>query len=142
MYSSDIFADYQLSSTGELKEGLRRLNNTDELSIDLSSLISTEIERGSEETSAPIEELGFRVEMMSLSDTDIEFKLEFENPLSVSIGEMPDKLKLKFLEPELFVSRETGQTLDPDSEEISHTIPKQFPSEASYSLAVVAGSSV
>ena len=79
--------------------------------------------------------------MVSLTERYIELKIVFENPLSISIGDLPDKLVMTFVEPELFISKETGKSLALDTV-IRHTIPKQFPSEASYSLAVMAGSTV
>ena len=88
-----------------------------------------------------MEELGFKVEMTSFTDIFTELKMIFDNPLSVSIGELPDRIIITFVEPELFISKETGKSLAPDKV-LNHAIPKQFPSEASYSLAVMAGSTV
>ena len=48
---------------------------------------------------------------------------------------------IKFAEPDLFVSKKTGKTLSPDIS-ITSLIPKQFYSEASYTLAVVAATTV
>ena len=109
--------------------------------IDLASLISARLIRGSEETSAPMEELGFSLSMTKFSSTVVQFKIDFENPLSISIGEKSDILVLKMEQPELFVSQETGKSLASDTTERKE-IPKQFLNIASYKLAVMAGSSV
>ena len=85
--------------------------------------------------------LGFKVELASFTETILYLKFKFDNPLSISIGKKPDTLRLAFVEPDLFISKETGKTLAPGTV-ISNTIPKQFPNEASYSLAVMAGSTV
>ena len=117
-------------------------NNTiNDSQIDLASLISARVIRGSEETSAPMEELGFSLSMTEFSSTVVKFKIYFENPLSISIGEESDILVLKMEQPELFVSQETGKTLASDTTERKE-IPKQFLNVASYKLAVMAGSSV
>ena len=49
--------------------------------------------------------------MMSYSSDNIELKLDFESPLSVSIGSEADKLKISFLRAELFISKESGRTI-------------------------------
>ena len=79
--------------------------------------------------------------MIDLDDQTLSLKFKFENPLSLSIGDKPDILTIEFVEPELFTSKETGKTLPPKSV-ITYAIPKQFPSEASYKIAVLAGSTV
>ena len=61
----------------------------------MASLISAYLIRGSEETSAPVEELSFRLSLKKYSRTVIEFKIDFDNPLSVSIGDKSDILVLK-----------------------------------------------
>ena len=50
-------------------------------------------------------------------------------------------MSIKFVEAELFTSKETGKSLPPETE-IEFTIPKQFPSDSAYQLAVVTGSTV
>ena len=79
--------------------------------------------------------------MVSFTESILELKFIFENPLSISIGKRPDTLVLTFVEPDLFISKETGQTLASGTV-ITKQIPKQFPNEAAYSLAVMAGSTV
>jgi len=97
--------------------------------------------RGSDDTSALPSKLGFTVDLTGYDETSLSLKLNFEHPLSVSIGESPDIARITFVEPGLFVSRESGKSVDSDSE-AEKTVPKQFPSEESFELAVVAGSTV
>ena len=98
--------------------------------------------RGSIDSSAPMSKLGFSVTLVSYESDKIHLKFKFENPLSVSIGREPDVLVIEFVEPQLFTSKETGKTLAADSTVIVANIPRQFPSEASYEIAVLAGSTV
>jgi len=65
----------------------------------------------------------------------------FENPLSVSIGSKADLLRISFADSSVFVSRQTGLSLDQGLVLVKQ-IPKQFPSISSYEIAVVAGSTV
>ena len=57
------------------------------------------------------------------------------------MGSKQDSLVVMFVEPELFISQETGIPLAPGVF-ISKTIPKQFPDEDSYAMAIIAGSTV
>ena len=69
---------------------------------------------------------------MVIADYDprsITFKVEFTSPLSVSTGDKPDKLQIKFVEPDLFVSAETGDAIDMGDERVEENIPRQFPDE-------------
>ena len=68
-------------------------------------------------------------------------KLEFESPLDVSIGDAPDKLVLAFRASELFVSQESGKPLKQGAS-VTTLIPKQFPSQGAFDLAVATGSTV
>ena len=68
-------------------------------------------------------------------------QVSFYKPLSVSIGEKPDKLVVDFVKPELFISKASGKSLPEDSE-IDASIPKQFPDLETYEIAQVAGSTV
>ena len=72
--------------------------------MNLFDLIEVEIQRGSEETSASLSKLAFKASMISYNSDNIELKLDFESPLSVSKGDKADKLKISFLMPELFMS--------------------------------------
>lgn len=108
---------------------------------DLSSLLRVEVARGDDDTSARPSELGFDVKIEDYDERSVELKFEFENPLSVSIGDEPDTLVIEFVENELFTSRETGKSLAPHSI-VAQIIPKQFLSETAYAIAVAAGSTV
>ena len=65
----------------------------------------------------------------------------FEDPLSISKSEIPDILIIEFVEPELFLSKETGKALSIDSG-IRKNIPKQFPDETQYNIVVTAANAV
>ena len=70
--------------------------------------------------------LGFDVYIRSIQDDNMMLDFIFDNPLSISIGKRPDIMNIKFVEPSLFISKETGKAL-PAETLISKTIPKQFP---------------
>ena len=79
----------------------------------------------------------------SFTSRTIELKLNFDHPLYVSMGSQNDILQVTFLEPSALISKQTGLPLaKEDSYVLQKKIPKQFPDEASYSMAVVAGSTV
>ena len=106
----------------------------------LSMLIKTEIVRGSAEDSADQEMLTHKVTYQSYTRRSIELKLNFDNPLYVSMGSRNDILLITFLQPEMLIGMKTGQPLAEKSFTIQKSIPKQFPDQASYNMAVVAGS--
>ena len=57
------------------------------------------------------------------------------------MGLDPDQLIIKFVQPDLFVSKETGKTIEVGTI-IKKNIPKQFPTYSSYQFAKYAGSTV
>lgn len=147
MYLDILFGTFEFSSDAPKSEIAeedqeRRSLSDDEIKVNLESLIQMEVIRGDEETSAPEEKLGFITELSDYLDQSIELKLRFEFPLSLSIGESPDTLLVTFVEPDLFVSKETGKSLNAEFNTVERQIPKQFPSEAAYALGIVAGSTV
>ena len=83
----------------------------------------------------------FELSLVEFTSQSMVLKFKYENPLSISIGDRPDILKITFVEPEVFVSKETLKTLE-NNTQLQKEIPKQFPDGASYQLAVVAGSTV
>ena len=91
----------------------RRLQELDEVEqkIDLFEIIDIEIIRGSDDTSAPQSDLGFEAELLSFNDNGLDIKIRFDKPLSLSIGEKLDILKVTFIEHELFTSKESGKTI-------------------------------
>lgn len=110
--------------------------------IDLASLISAQIVRGDEETSALQTKLGFQMELVDYStEKMIQLKLKFENPLSISIGDQPDIFIIKFEEPDLFVSKKTGKRLG-SGIQITRPLPKQFYNEAFFKISVVTSDTV
>ena len=48
------------------------------------------------------------------------------------MGDENDILEVTFLEPDVFIARETGLSLAQKSTILRRPIPKQFPDEASY----------
>ena len=107
----------------------------------MEKIIKTEIIRGSDKTSAESNMLGFQASLTSFNLHGIDVKLTFEHPLSVSMGDSKDILQVTFPEPSLLISKETGLTVA-TGKTLRKEIPKQFPSEAAYSMAVIAGSTV
>lgn len=99
------------------------------------------MKRGDIETSADRQNLGFDAYLTHYTTDSIFLKLEFNSPLSVSIGDKPDNLIIAFRASELFVSEKSGKSILNGSF-ISMLIPKQFPSQSAYDLAVTMGSTV
>lgn len=52
--------------------------------------------------------------------------MDFKNPLSISQGDTRDNLRLKVVNPDMFVSKNTGMPMTIETE-LAATIPKQFP---------------
>ena len=69
-----------------------------------------ELIRGAE-NSAPIEEFGFTVTVLSLTELEMTLQFEFNFPLSMSIGKRPEIMRTTVINPNLFASKATGITL-------------------------------
>ena len=61
--------------------------------------------------SAPMEDLIFTVLLVELSTNRLVLYVNFDKPLSVSIGNLPDVLRVKIVDSSLFISRESGKML-------------------------------
>ena len=109
--------------------------------VDMSALLTAYVERGHEDTSAEPISLTFKALLTGYTSDSLFLKLDFGKPLSLSIGNKPDKLIISFRETDLFVSAESGKSLKRGTS-IEMLIPKQFPDQASFELAVVTGSTV
>ena len=81
------------------------------------------------------------MKLVGYTNSSLKIQLKFENPLSISMGSQLDILVIKFIEPDLFVSKETNKPLNPDAETRSQ-IPKQFLNEFYYSILEAAGTTV
>ena len=55
-------------------------------------------------------------------------KFEFSDPLSISSGNVPDIFRATIVEPNLFISKKSGKTVEKDTA-IEVEIPRQFPTE-------------
>ena len=69
-------------------------------------------------------QLGYEVIFVENDDKSLKFKFNFDNPLSLSLGEEPDILVIEFVEPEFFIGKESGKTLASDNRVITKNIPK------------------
>ena len=145
MYFEELFGDFDFTSssvevTESDDESIRRLLQ-DSSAVDLSSLIKTEIRRGDEDSSAPMDKLKYQVLLSDFDESSMNLRFLFDNPLSLSYGVEPDVLVIEFVEPDLFTSKETGKSL-PAGTIITKPIPKQFKDESSFSVAVKAGETI
>ena len=76
--------------------------------------------------------LNYNVTLVGYDEDSFTLRFTFESPLSVSIGDEPDILTLEFVDTELFVSKESGKSIESDTSLIKKQLPKQFKSEGSY----------
>ena len=130
--------DAENNLENDVEERRRRLQKLEVMQrIDLFTIIDIEIVRGSDDTSCPQSDLGFEAELVSFSDDGLDIKIRFDNPLSLSIGEHLDILKVTFIEHELFTSKESGKTIKPMTI-IEKKIPRQFPDSESFQFTVKA----
>lgn len=58
----------------------------------MAFLLKTKIIQGDEETSSPLNRLGYSVRLTEFDDETLFLKLNFDEPLSISIGKKPDSL--------------------------------------------------
>ena len=77
----------------------------------LSIIMSIEVLRA-DENSASQTLLSHYITYTGYTESSIEIKIDFENPLSVSIGDSKDLFRVNFIKPELFVSKESGKALN------------------------------
>lgn len=70
--------------------------------VDLDNIIELRIDSGSvleaEENEESLEDVKFTVSLVAYSSDSIELKLEFDDPLAVSIGDEPDILHVTFID--------------------------------------------
>ena len=66
--------------------------------------------------------------MLNFAPEKVQLQFLFENPLMVSIGSKLDKMKMKIVNPNLFISKISGKTLEPGLEYLVD-IPEQFASQ-------------
>ena len=78
--------------------------------------------------SATYSQLKFTTTVIDYDDTSFTVKMGFISPPSVSLGETLDRIVVKFLKPELFVSKVTQKPLTTEglSVKIVSEIPTQF----------------
>jgi hypothetical protein len=53
--------------------------------------------------------------------------MNFSNPLLISRGLERDEVYMSIVNPYLFISKETGQTIDTDKMKITSTLPRMVP---------------
>ena len=53
--------------------------------------------------------------------------MNFSNPLLISTGLERDEVYMFIVNPYLFISKETGQTIDTDKIKITSTLPRMVP---------------
>ena len=79
--------------------------NTEE--FDLSEFLMFKVELGDED-SASAKSLTFHVRSTTIENDLVSFKIDFENPDSVSIGSKQDKLIVEIANPNFFSSKDSG----------------------------------
>jgi hypothetical protein len=75
------------------------------------------------------EKAGFTLIVNDWTEDGLKLKMNFTNPLSISKGRNQDALLVKIKNPAMFVSKESGEIMDPklQDKQMAQTIPKQVP---------------
>ena len=73
-----------------------------------------------------IAEVEYVVEIAEFTARSMILKLDFSDPLSISSGREPDIFRAKIIQPNLFISKQSGKTVKKDTT-IEVEIPRQFP---------------
>ena len=84
-----------------------------------------------------MDDLIFTMLLVELSEKRLVLQAEFQNPLSVSIGSKPDVLKVQIVDPNLFIGKESGKTLQTDSV-YEMTIPRLFNNQQTFEIVTSA----
>ena len=72
--------------------------------------------------------LQYSVVLQDWTEDDIKLKIDFKDPLQVSQGDMSDSIKIKVVQPSLFVSAVSGKSLQAEDSALkSASIPRQLP---------------
>ena len=142
MLLDEIFKGMNFQSDAAAPEtnNIRQLDN-----VDLSAFVQVEVERGSE-FSAPYSQLGFKMSLTDYDVNSVSFKIDFENPLSVSQGRQSDIVHVYFPEPDMFIAKKTGLALslgeEEEDDQIEMDLPRQFPDSNLFKDMGDAGNSV
>ena len=108
--------------------------------IDLSHFIKFYLIQGSND-SAPINEFDYETELTGFTARSMILKFTFAYPLSISTGTQPDKFRLNILEPDLFISKDSGKTIEQGTV-LEVNIPRQFPSSNEFNFIQVTSTTV
>ena len=64
---------------------------------------------------ALIEDFKFAIELSEFTERSMSLKFEFSDPLSISTGKTPDRFRATIVEPNLFISKQSGKTVEKDT---------------------------
>ena len=103
------------------------MQDEDDGGFQLSNYLKFEIQSGGED-SAKSEQLAFTVMSAGLENSLLMFKLDFENPLLVSMGSNKDKMIATIVDGSFFSSSENGLPIEPGFT-IEQLLPKMLPGE-------------
>ena len=95
-------------------------NIYDEINVSRDILDFKFVMKSGEDTS----NIKYNLIIKDWSEQKLEFFINFTSPLSVSQGRNKDAIICKLKNPNLFVSKETGQTLSLEKLESAQTIPR------------------
>ena len=111
MMFEEIFANINFVSEVQVMGGLRRLKSK---TADLASLMYAQVIRGDPEFSAPYNQLSFQLGLKDYTSHSLTLSLKFDNPESVSLGakDKRDIALITFVEPDLFISAVSGQSMN------------------------------
>ena len=77
--------------------------------------------------------LEFSVKIESITEVELVLYFDFVNPLSISTGSSPDVMRTTVIDPNIFVSKETGKALIGGFVS-ENEIPRQFENAESQAL--------
>ena len=82
------------------------------------------VDRGSDD-SASIDLLGFEVASTGIKDSILSFKIVFDDPNSVSIGEVQDSVTATIVDESFFASKDSGLSITSGTQ-IVNLLPKML----------------
>ena len=83
----------------------------------------------------------YQLDVLEFTELNMQLKITFEDPLSISIGAAPDKIRFELIRPELFTSQLTGLSVE-NGTVLEAEIPRQVSSKDEYEVLRTTGNTI